>query len=264
MAISRAQIPEQIDVFQEGGDVSSNLTPEEILALYGSVQSSPVTSADIQIQAEQMAGLFPQPRKQNLFDLASAVGAGLVGAASDPRGLGAGLTAGFQQFNERAEKIKAERDKIRQEVAMLAYQQVEARRQEQLEKSQEVLKMQFEYALENAEGVDFGSSTLGKALAYIAQAEKNPQLKNSEEYKIAVAIAKQPKTQVIQTETGAQTVTVPGLDVDAIFAQKTTQTAPQSLTINNTVYQFTGKYDANNDPIYKDPTGKEQVIKAKQ
>ena len=263
MTIGRPQIPEQIDVFQEGGDVSSSLTPEDILSLYGALQNAPITDADIQAQTQQISGLLPQPAKQNIFDLASAVGAGLVSAASDPRGLGAGLTAGFQQFNERAQKIKAERNKIKQEVATLAYQQVEARRQEQLERSQEVLKMQFEAALENAGGVDFGSSTLGKALAYIAQAEKNPQLKNSEEYKIAVAIAKQPKTQVIQTETGAQTVTVPGLDVDAIFAQKTTQTAPQSLTINNTLFQFTGKYDANNDPIYKDPTGKEQVIKNK-
>ena len=141
MTIGRPQIPEQIDVFQEGGDVSSSLTPEDILGLYGALQNAPITDADIQAQTQQISGLLPQPAKQNIFDLASDVGAGLVSAASDPRGLGAGLTAGFQQFNERAQKIKAERNKIKQEVATLAYQQVEARRQEQLERSQEVLKM---------------------------------------------------------------------------------------------------------------------------
>ena len=36
MAISRAQIPEQVDIFEEGGgvgDVASSLTPEDIIAL---------------------------------------------------------------------------------------------------------------------------------------------------------------------------------------------------------------------------------------
>ncbi len=167
MAITRAQIPEQVDLFNEGGDVSTSLTPEDIIALYGAQTSAPVTSADITKQSEQLAGLFPQQRKQNIFDLASAVGAGLVGAASDPRGLGAGLTAGFQSFNQRAEKLRSERDKIRQELALLAYQQVEEKRKEHAELSKDILEMQFEAALEGAGGADFGSSTLGKALAYI-------------------------------------------------------------------------------------------------
>ena len=47
MAISRAQIPEQVDIFQEGGNVSSTLTPEDIIALYGAVQSPPVTLEEI-------------------------------------------------------------------------------------------------------------------------------------------------------------------------------------------------------------------------
>ena len=100
MAITRAQIPEQIDVFNEGGDVTSSLTPEDILALYGAQQSAPTTAEDITAQAQRMASLFPQPRKQNIYDLASDIGAGLVASASDPRGFGAGLTAGFQSFND--------------------------------------------------------------------------------------------------------------------------------------------------------------------
>ena len=68
MAITRAQIPEQVDLFDGGGgvgDVSTSLTPEDIIALYGAQTSAPVTAADIQAQSEQLAGLFPQERKQN-------------------------------------------------------------------------------------------------------------------------------------------------------------------------------------------------------
>ena len=52
----------------EGGSVSSSLTPEDIIALYGAVQSPPVTLEEIQTQAAQMSGLFPEPRKQNIYD----------------------------------------------------------------------------------------------------------------------------------------------------------------------------------------------------
>jgi hypothetical protein len=260
MAITRAQIPEQIDVFQEGGGATS-ITPEDILAIYGQLESQPVTPQDIQAQADMMSGLFPQPRKSNIYDLASAVGAGMVAGASDPGGFGVGLTAGLQSFNERAEKIKAEKDKMRQELAMLAYQQVEAKRKEQLEMSKEILEMQFEAALEGAGGADFGSSTLGKALAYIVRAEKNPALKDQPEYAVAVAIAKQEKTSVIQTEEGAQTVKIPGIDIDRIFENKGVQQPPPStITIGGKVYTSAGRKDAKGGNIYTDPDGNEVVI----
>ena len=264
MAISRAQIPEQIDVFENGGEASgtttpSSVDPQTILDLYGAVQAAPVTAADVQAQAAQMAGLFPQPRKANFFDLASEVGAGLVAGAAAPGGFGVGLTAGLQSFNEMAQKRKAERDKIRQELSMLAYQQVEARRQEQLATSKELLEMQFKAALEG-QGADFGSSTLGKALSFIVQAEKNPALKASPEYAVAVAIAKQEKTSVIQTETGAQTITIPGIDVDSIFASKGVVAPPQTIEQGGKTYTYTGRKDAKGGPIYTGPDGKEVVI----
>ena len=43
MAITRAQIPEQIDLFDEGGEVLSSLSPEDIIALYGAQTSAPIT-----------------------------------------------------------------------------------------------------------------------------------------------------------------------------------------------------------------------------
>jgi hypothetical protein len=270
MAITRAQIPEQIDLFDEGGEVLSSLSPEDIIALYGAQTSAPITAADIQAQAAEMSGLFPQQKKQNIFDLASEVGAGLVAGASDPRGFGAGLTAGFTAFNERAQKIQNEKNKMQQQLAMLAYQQVEAKRKEQAEMSRDILEMQFDAALEGQE-VDFGSSTLGKALGFIAQAERNPSLKMipdpdnpaqmipNPDYVIAVAIAKQDKTSVVQTETGAQSVTIPGIDVDSIFAKKKPITPAATVIENGVTYTFTGRYEGDK-PIYKDPDGNEGVI----
>tara|TARA_R100000654_G_scaffold61915_1_gene88871 strand:- start:3248 stop:4060 length:813 start_codon:yes stop_codon:yes gene_type:complete len=227
MAISRAQIPEQIDVFENGGEASipSSLTPEDIINIYGAVQAAPVSAADIQAQQEQIAGLFPQPRKANFFDLASEVGAGLVAGAAAPGGFGVGLTAGLQSFNEVAQKRRAEADKIRQEMAVLAYKQVEARRQEQLAQSKEILQMQFKAALEGQSGSDFGGSERGKALAFIARAEKNPSLKTvpdpdnpgkmkpNPDYTIALLIAKQER--IVQTETGQ--IRIPGIDIEGAF-----------------------------------------------
>ena len=258
MAITRAQIPEQIDLFDEGGEVLSSLSPEDIIALYGAQKSAPITTEDIQAEAQQLSGLFVQPKKQNIFDLASEVGAGLVAGASSPGGFGVGLTAGLQSFNERAQKIQSEKDKMQQQLAMLAFKQVEAKRKEQAEMSKEILEMQFDAALDG-QGVDFGSSTLGKALAFIIQAEKNPELKNSPEYKVAVAVAGQDKNQIIQTETGAISVTVPGIKVDEIFAKKNITPPPSTVVDAGVTYTFTGRYK-NDKPIYADPNGVEGVI----
>ena len=239
MAITRAQIPEQIDLFDEGGEVPSSLSPEDIIALYGAQKSAPITTEDIQAEAQQLSGLFVQPKKQNIFDLASEVGAGLV------------------EWNT-FEKIQSEKDKMQQQVAMLAFKQVEAKRKEQAEMSKEILEMQFDAALDG-QGVDFGSSTLGKALAFIIQAEKNPELKNSPEYKVAVAVAGQDKNQIIQTETGAISVTVPGIKVDEIFAKKNITPPPSTVVDAGVTYTFTGRYK-NDKPIYADPNGVEGVI----
>ena len=267
MAITRAQIPEQIDVFNEGGDVTSSLTPEDIIALYGAQQSAPTTAEDIQAQAKQIAGLFPQTKKQNIYDLASAVGAGLVGSASDPRGFGAGLTAGFQSFNARTEKIQAEKDKIRQEIALLAYKQVEAKRKEQLETSNEVLKMQFKNALVGAGGVDFGSSERGRALAFIASAERKPSLKTvpdpenpgklmtNPDYTISLLIARQER--LVNTDQG--TIRIPGIDIDAAFPQVQTL---QPVTIDGIVYKpVVGEFEAGTGKqIYENPNGQKGAL----
>jgi|TARA_R100000030_G_scaffold61568_2_gene46568 hypothetical protein len=265
MAITRAQIPEQVDVFENGGDASgtttpSSVDPQTILDLYGAVQAAPVTAADVQAQAAQMAGLFPQPRKANFFDLASEVGAGLVAGAAAPGGFGVGLTAGLQSFNEMAQKRRAEADKIRQEVSMLAYQQVEAKRQQQLATSKDILEKQFELALKGAEGI-FPDGTLeGAALNFILAAENNPAIKDSVEYKFAVEIASKPRRSLRTTEEGTIEVETPGLNIQGILGPQTPP-APSELNISGTKWTFVRR-DANGDPIYTDGT-KEQVIKQK-
>ena len=257
MAITRAQIPEQIDVFSEGGGATS-ITPEDILAIYGQLESQPVTPQDIQAQADMMSGLFPQPRKSNIYDLASAVGAGMVAGASDPGGFGVGLTAGLQSFNQRAEKIKAEKDKMRQELAMLAYQQVEAKRKEQLEMSKEIMEMQFKAALEGAGGMFSDGTTEGAALNYILAAEARPELKDTPEYKIAIAVAGKAKVVPQQTETGTIMIEQPGLDIEAILGEPAV--APQAtIKIGGATWTFTGRRDANGTPIYTDGTQEKTI-----
>ena len=245
----------------QGENVSSSLTPEDIIALYGAVQSPPVTLEEIQTQAAQMSGLFPEPRKQNIYDLASDVGAGLVGAASDPRGLGAGLTAGFQAFNKRSKLIEAEKNKIKQQMAMFAYQQVEAKRKEQAATSNEILKMKFKAALEGKGGMFSDGTTQGAALNYILSAEANPKLKDTPEYKIAVAIVEQKKTTFRTTETGTIPVEVPGLDIAEILGPQVTP-PPDTIDIAGTTWTFTQRRDNNGDPIYTDGTT-EKIIKPK-
>ena len=264
MAITRAQIPEQVDLFDAGGGVgntSTSLTPEDIIALYGAQTSAPITAADIQAQAAEMSGLFPQQRKQNIFDFASEVGAGLVAGASDPRGFGAGLTAGFTAFNEKAKKIQAEKDKIRRETALLAYQQVEAKRKEQAEMSKDILEMQFKAALEGQGGMFPGTTNEAAALNYILRAEEDPRLKDTTEYKIALAVAGKTRMVAQRTEEGTIFVEQPGLDILSILGPRAV--VPKSeIQIGDTTWTFTGRRDGNNEPIYTEGS-KEQVIKAK-
>lgn len=256
MAISRAQIPESIDIFQEGGDVSLSLTPEDIIAFYGAVESTPITPGDIQAQSELMASMMPEPRKQNVFDLASAVGAGLVGAASDPRGIGAGLTVGFDAFNQKAQMIKDQKDKVKQELALLAYKQVETKRQEQLATSKEILEMQFEAALEGDGGLFGGNTVEAHALNFILRAEKNPELKNTPEYRIAVAVAEKSRTSLQSTEKGVIEVQTPGLDIQAILGEKV-ESAPSVKVIDGVTYTLVPGKTVDGKQVYRDPDGNE-------
>jgi hypothetical protein len=150
---------------------------------------------------------------------------------------------------------------------MLAYQQVEAKRKEQAATSNEILKMQFKAALEGNQGVDFGGSERGKALAFIAAAERNPSIKTipdpdnpgqmipNPDYTIAVMIAKQER--VINTDQGS--IRIPGIDIEAAFPNVNTLEPKivdgvEYTPVVGETEQGTGKQ------IYKNPDGKKVVL----
>ena len=171
MAITRAQIPEQIDVFENGGGADSSLSQQDIMEMYAAAATSqPITAQDVQAEMENLQGLFPQTRKANFFDLASEIGAGLVSGAAQPGGFGVGLTAGLQNFNRKASEIKALREKAKQDLTMLAYQQVQRRREEQASFREKALDINFDLMVEemkNSGDLFGGTSTPASAWNYI-------------------------------------------------------------------------------------------------
>ena len=76
MAITRAQIPEQIDVFQEGGEASAtDISLAELADLIKRKQDFETNKA----RYEQRLGSLVEPTKRmNIFDLASELGLSLI------------------------------------------------------------------------------------------------------------------------------------------------------------------------------------------
>ncbi len=126
MAISRSQIPSQIDPFATGGDVS--IKPEDVitpkfsadnlseLALLSQNLAKLDYGAGLQKYKERLNEFKPTASKPDIFDLASQLGAGLSsvpnrGGAS----IGAGLSAGFNSFHKNlVENEKLVREQERQ------------------------------------------------------------------------------------------------------------------------------------------------------
>ena len=210
MAITRAQIPEQIER-ANGGEVS----PEAIIDLFGSLQQDPVTQEDIAEQMRLYQDLFPQSRRQNIFDLASQLGAGLAAQAQSgqPASIGMGLTMGFNLFNEQANRLRQQNEKIRTDLALFARQQAEAQNQRELQAAQKVLEMQFDLAKADGKGVFPSGSMTGAAINIILGAKDDPEKLNSQEVKFARAFLEAPKT--VQTEQG--TGYIQGFNVDEIL-----------------------------------------------
>ena len=120
MTISRMQLPEEIDAFANGGDISS--TPNSSFADLGA-QMMQVPNYDDSFEKYQnrLASMAPQRKKMSVYDLAAELGKGLLqtpntGGASAYTGLGVG-------FNNVSEKIKADEDmyaKENREIQMMA------------------------------------------------------------------------------------------------------------------------------------------------
>ena len=122
MAITRAQIPEQIDVFQEGGGAESDSYTQLYQSLTNSLGGSDYNTS-YNKYLERLSQYAPERPKMNIFEVASELGRGLLatpntGVGSAYRGLGVG-------FDNVSQKLKEDRDRFekeRREVAMLASQ----------------------------------------------------------------------------------------------------------------------------------------------
>ena len=120
MTISRAQIPESIDM-QEGGDpAEKNKLLEDYIADLQKREDEFDFSTRQQKYAEQLQTLVPPQDDFDIFDLASAISRGLVAQqqGQGPDSIGEGLAMGFNLASEDMQTKKQALAKARQEIAL--------------------------------------------------------------------------------------------------------------------------------------------------
>ena len=130
MAISRAQIPEQIDAYKEGGDVLGSddrrqPSASDIAMLNALAQATRGANyeANLEKYQQRLGAMAPAPKRMDFFQLASELGAGLlstpnVGGASAFTGLG----VGFTRASDYLKKIQEDTDKRNEQIKMQAMQ----------------------------------------------------------------------------------------------------------------------------------------------
>tara|TARA_R100000426_G_scaffold6360_2_gene8316 strand:- start:2471 stop:3970 length:1500 start_codon:yes stop_codon:yes gene_type:complete len=133
VAITRAQIPEQIDAFQEGGGAETNTTDpttetnitDPTADLITSLRDALVTDygSSYNKYLDRLSQFAPEKPKMNIFQVASELGRGLLSTPNT--GVGSafrGLSVGFDNVSQRLKADREAFEKQRQEVAMLASQ----------------------------------------------------------------------------------------------------------------------------------------------
>ncbi len=227
MTIGRPQISKEIDIFNEGGEV---LSPEvqsyyERLKSAGEDQGS--TSFDsISKRAAELSRLFPAPRRATFGDLALALSKGLAqqAASGRPSSLGYGLAAGFNFFNEAQEQKRAAAEEMRQKLMLMAYEDIEKKKAESLALRKSMIEADFDYRLEQMkqQGGMFDSKTVeAQAWNFVLEAEKNPELKNTPQYRVARSILEKPRRTSQQTEQGTVMIEQPGYDLSRVLPNVT-------------------------------------------
>ena len=120
MAISRSQIPEQVDIFNEGGAAESNA--DSYTDLYDRLsQANYEDSYNKYLQ--RLSQFAPEQPKMSIFQVASELGRGLL--ATPNTGVGStyqGLGVGFDNISARLKADREMHEKRRNEVAMMASQ----------------------------------------------------------------------------------------------------------------------------------------------
>ena len=120
MAISRSQIPEQVDIFEEGGAAESNT--DSYTDLYNQLsQANYEDSYNKYLQ--RLSQFAPEQPKMSIFQVASELGRGLL--ATPNTGVGStyqGLGVGFDNISARLKADREMHERRRNEVAMMASQ----------------------------------------------------------------------------------------------------------------------------------------------
>jgi hypothetical protein len=121
VAISRAQIPEQIDIFNEGGAAET----DSYTSMYDDIvsQYQPDYDASYDKYVQRLSQYAPEKPKMSIFEVASEIGRGLL--ATPNTGVGsayAGLGAGFDNVSRKIQADKKMHDDQKREIQMMATQ----------------------------------------------------------------------------------------------------------------------------------------------
>ena len=228
------------------------------------MQNQPQSGIDLEAinkKAQELSFLMPTTRKRGLYGMASDLSRGLVeqAASGRPSSIGYGLAAGFNLYSEAAQKRQQRADEMRSKLMQMAYQDVEQKRQDAKEMQEKMLDAKFKYdlqVLKETGGVFAGKSLEAQMFNILLEAEKNPSLKNTPEYKLALKFVQKPRMQTVQTEEGARVVQVPGITVEDIFTQPQDTSAPAEFPDAT----FTGRYASSGAPIFQRPGADGQMI----
>ena len=215
---------------------------------------APPTYADISERARELSMLMPQQRKANIYDLATSLSQGLTqqAASGRPSSVGYGLAAGFNLFSEAAQKRRAVADEMQSKLMQMAYSDLEKRKADSQLMQEKMLDSNFKYELEMLKqnnGYFQGKSVESAALNMIIEGEKNPELKKTTEYKVALALITKPRPSTIQTERGTESIMLPGLNLDDVL--NNSSSAPAATVNAPAGSTFTGQYK-DGKPIFKD------------
>tara|TARA_R100001591_G_scaffold72471_1_gene80643 strand:+ start:35 stop:1417 length:1383 start_codon:yes stop_codon:yes gene_type:complete len=118
MAITRAQIPEQVDIFEEGGAAES----DQYTDLYNRLSQTDY-DASYDKYMQRLSQFAPEQPKMSIFQVASELGRGLLSTPNT--GVGStyqGLGVGFDNISTRLKADREMNEKRRREVAMMATQ----------------------------------------------------------------------------------------------------------------------------------------------
>jgi hypothetical protein len=119
VAITRAQIPEQIDIFNEGGEANSTTAQANdlstLLSQFGTYEEN------LKKYQSRLAPFQPTRKKMSIYDFASELGAGLA-ATPNTGDLSTfvGLGLGFNRVSDRLRAAEVEEEQARQQIGLKA------------------------------------------------------------------------------------------------------------------------------------------------